>query len=194
LGFFDGNHSGLCLWSGSFSWWGVGTRDEPILSNYLWNTESIWMGFGCLLDRFCFEVLLIHKLKWNKESIDSLKQMWIFIGFVNTLLSWKGFRPLSKLTFTAYLIHQDFIQVNNIGLSRMPFYYNKWNLAANYFVVLVASFMMAFFASIAIEMPFINLDRAFLIRSTINQSKWMSNTIIITEIIELYMYNKCRWK
>lgn len=99
--------------------------------------------------------------------------------------------PLGKLTFTAYLIHQDFIQVYDIGLARMPFYYNKWNLAAKYFVVLVASFTMAFVGSIAIEMPFINLDRAFLTRSTQNKSRlyFISKYFIFKNTVYSSNYN-----
>lgn len=29
----------------------------------------------------------------------------LIAGFINTFLSWKGFIPLSKLTYTTYLIH-----------------------------------------------------------------------------------------
>ena len=30
---------------------------------------------------------------------------YYFIGFVNTLLSWKALIPLSRLTYCAYLVH-----------------------------------------------------------------------------------------
>jgi len=29
----------------------------------------------------------------------------LFSGFINTFLSWKGFIPLSRLTYCAYLVH-----------------------------------------------------------------------------------------
>ena len=98
------------------------------------------------------------------------------IGFVNTFLSWKGFMPLGRLTFTAYLIHQDFLQVYDIGFSRMPFYYTKFNLVTKYFIVLVASFMMAFVGRFSIEIPFMSLDREFFTRS---KGKNASNIIIL---------------
>ena len=31
--------------------------------------------------------------------------IFTFSGWVNTLLSWKGIIPLSRLTYTAYLVH-----------------------------------------------------------------------------------------
>ena len=30
--------------------------------------------------------------------------LW-FVGWIDTLLSWRGFIPLSRLTYTVYLIH-----------------------------------------------------------------------------------------
>jgi len=89
--------------------------------------------------------------------------------------------PLGRLTFTAYLIHQDFLQVYDIGFSRMPFYYTKMNLMTKYFIVLMASFMMAFVGSIAIEIPFINLGREFLTNiSERNKSKSRDDNIKCT--------------
>ncbi len=120
-----------------------------------------------MLGRFCLHQWL---RRFTKKYI-SICTIYIHFlqtfkkGFFNTILSWKGFLPLGRLTFTAYLIHEDFIQVYLVGLSRMPFYYTKMNLATLYLVVLMSSFMMAFVGSIAIEMPFINLDREFLTRS-----------------------------
>lgn len=34
-----------------------------------------------------------------------------FIGVINSLLSWKAFTPLSRLTYTAYLLHPIVIQI-----------------------------------------------------------------------------------
>ena len=36
-------------------------------------------------------------------------QLFPFIGYVNTVLSWKGFIPLSRLTYCAYLVHPPII-------------------------------------------------------------------------------------
>ncbi len=68
--------------------------------------------------------------------------------------------PLSRLSFNAYIVHQNLIKAY-IGYSRMPFYYTRVNLAIIYLVVVMVSFMLAFILSITIELPFINLDREF---------------------------------
>ena len=80
-------------------------------------------------------------------------------GFVNTILSWKGFVPLSRLSYVAYLVHLDLILVYYIGLNRTAFYYTKMNVFMIYLAVVVVSFMVAFIFSIAVEMPFINIER-----------------------------------
>lgn len=39
-----------------------------------------------------------------------LKSLHFFAGFVNTILSWKAFIPLSRLTYCAYLVHPIILQ------------------------------------------------------------------------------------
>ena len=41
----------------------------------------------------------------------------MILGFINTLLSWKAFVPLSRLTYCAYLVHPLVMYV----------YYFNWN-------------------------------------------------------------------
>lgn len=74
--------------------------------------------------------------------------------------------PLGRLTFITYLIHFDFLRVYYIGHPRIPFYYTKFNVVTTYLAAVMVSFMFAFFLSIAIEMPFINLGRHFMKRTT----------------------------
>ena len=170
---FNYCHCDCRLRFSTFSRRRIGTRNEFNLPYFLWNFEQFWLGYIRLLDSFCLYQWL-WRLLTNTLCVSKQFNLYkCIIGFVNTFLSWKGFMPLGRLTFTAYLIHQDFLQVYDIGFSRMPFYYTKMNLVTKYFVVLVASFMMAFVGSIAIEMPFINLGREFLTsKSGQNQSKY----------------------
>lgn len=70
--------------------------------------------------------------------------------------------PLGRLSYVVYLIHNDYIKIYYMGFSRTPFYYTKLNAAMIYLAIVMVSFMLAFFLSVTIEMPFVNLDRTFL--------------------------------
>ncbi len=101
-----------------------------------------------------------------------MKYLNYIIGFINTFLSWKGFMPLSRLTYVTYLVNVDYVKVYYIGLSRTFFYYTKVNLVMTYFGVLVVSFVLAFFLSVAIEMPFLNLNRILITATSTKSNKY----------------------
>jgi len=82
------------------------------------------------------------------------------VGYVNRILSWKGFIPLGRLSYIAYLVNFDFIKVYYIN--QTPLLYTKMNVMMNYLVALMVSFMLAFIFSIAIEIPFVNLGRCLI--------------------------------
>ena len=79
-------------------------------------------------------------------------------GFVNRLLSWKGFLPLGRLTYCVYLIHYDFINVV-LSANRKQFYYTFFGSFVTFLGILVISFALAFVASVAIEASFLNLEK-----------------------------------
>jgi len=122
------------------------------LHRFGWTVAVGWIIFACVNGYAGYD--------FNKYIII---YRWIIVifstGFVNTILSWEGFTPLSRLTYVTYLVNVDYVKVFYIGLSRTFFYYSKVNLVMTYFAVLVVSFVLAFFLSIAIEMPFLNLNR-----------------------------------
>ena len=79
-------------------------------------------------------------------------------GFVNRFLSWKGFLPLSRLTYCVYLIHDDFITVV-LAANRKQLYYTFFGEFLTFLGILVISFSLAFLASVTIEASFMNLEK-----------------------------------
>ena len=52
-------------------------------------------------------------------------------GWVNELLSWEAFQPLSKLTFTIYLVHEDVIRIVNSNLLSVPVF-SHWLVVSTF--------------------------------------------------------------
>lgn len=70
---------------------------------------SIYLRF-CTLINFKVELLI------------EVKMFLLFApGFINTLLSWSAFVPLSRLTYASYLVHLIVMNVFNLSRTR-PFY------------------------------------------------------------------------
>ena len=46
---------------------------------------------------------------------------FMFIGYVNTILSWPGIIPLSRLTYAAYLVHPIVVYYYNLTLNQTIF-------------------------------------------------------------------------
>ncbi|XP_064650020.1 nose resistant to fluoxetine protein 6-like [Lineus longissimus] len=80
-------------------------------------------------------------------------------GFVNMFLSWKGFIPLSRLTYCAYLVHPVIMTVYYTSL-RAPYIATDTMLIYSFFGHLVAAYVIAFATSLLFESPMIGLERA----------------------------------
>jgi peptidoglycan/LPS O-acetylase OafA/YrhL len=48
------------------------------------------------------------------------------LGFLHTVLSWKIFQPLSRLTFCIYLVHLPLITTRTL-MTRVPIYFDGAN-------------------------------------------------------------------
>ncbi|XP_064458374.1 nose resistant to fluoxetine protein 6-like [Ornithodoros turicata] len=82
-------------------------------------------------------------------------------GYVNTLLSWRAFVPLSKMTFMVYLLHPPLMfayaahVINSI-------YVTQFMVVYTYLAHIMACCMCAFLACILWESPFINVEKIVL--------------------------------
>lgn len=85
-------------------------------------------------------------------------------GFVSTILSWKAFVPLSRLTYCAYLIHPVVMAIF-YGSREMSFDYSNYMMM--YFLMgnLVISYAVSFVLSVFFESPFIALEKVLVKKS-----------------------------
>ncbi|XP_037076969.1 nose resistant to fluoxetine protein 6-like [Pollicipes pollicipes] len=79
-------------------------------------------------------------------------------GFVNTLLSWKAFIPLSKLTYTSYLVSID-VQTYYWYTNKAPVYLSQTFLVYQFLASLPIIFAVAAIFSLAFESPMIALEK-----------------------------------
>ena len=95
------------------------------------------------------------------------KFLYTNIGFVNHFLSWKGFLPLSRLTYCVYLIHYDYLTAY-YAMSRKLIYYTFVTQLTTYFGIVVTVFGLAFIVSVTVEASFLNLEKLlFSLKSNI---------------------------
>ncbi|KAJ8301037.1 hypothetical protein KUTeg_022556 [Tegillarca granosa] len=78
---------------------------------------------------------------------------WVVVaGYINTLLSWEGFSPLSRLTYCAYLVHPILMYIY-FESHRQPIYFTDMELIVRFLSFLMASMAVAFVASLTFESP-----------------------------------------
>ena len=71
---------------------------------------------------------LISELNVNlPRTFDQHFMLHVLAGFVNSLLSWKGFIPLSRLSYCAYLVHPAVIYYSLLS-QRQPIYMTDANM------------------------------------------------------------------
>ncbi|GFO30227.1 nose resistant to fluoxetine protein 6-like [Plakobranchus ocellatus] len=84
-------------------------------------------------------------------------------GFINSILSWEGFLPLSRLTYCAYLIHLTIIGYEFIG-AESTYLYTVTNLIYRFFGFYVMSYAVAFLLAVGVEAPMLGLEKVLLSR------------------------------
>ncbi|XP_033763400.1 nose resistant to fluoxetine protein 6-like [Pecten maximus] len=84
-------------------------------------------------------------------------------GFVNTLLSWEGFVPLSRLTYCAYLVH-PILQSVVYGSLREQYRMRDVTMITYYLAFLMMSYAVAFVVSLSFESPMMGLEKAIFKR------------------------------
>jgi peptidoglycan/LPS O-acetylase OafA/YrhL len=78
-------------------------------------------------------------------------------GFVNTILSWRGLLPLSRLTYCIYLIHM-YLMAIYFANQRETTHITTLNTVMLFLGEILLSCFVAFFMSLAFESPFVALD------------------------------------
>ncbi|XP_060066014.1 nose resistant to fluoxetine protein 6-like [Ylistrum balloti] len=84
-------------------------------------------------------------------------------GYVNTILSWKAFIPLSRLTYCGYLIH-PIIMFAFYFSHQTTIHFDNFTLIMIFLGILCLTFMSAFVLSLAFEAPFMGLEKVIFRR------------------------------
>ncbi|GBN61441.1 Nose resistant to fluoxetine protein 6, partial [Araneus ventricosus] len=82
------------------------------------------------------------------------------LGFFNRMLSARILVPLSRLSYSAYLLHPILMEAYFLSL-RAPFQYSHLSLVILNFGFVFVTYMIAFVVTILFGAPFINLERYF---------------------------------
>ena len=82
-----------------------------------------------------------------------------FGGIINSFLSWSFWAPLSRLTFMAYLIHPNVLDVM-YGTMRFRFIYTDWILMLLFTATVFQSYSVAFIFAVTVEYPLANVESA----------------------------------
>lgn len=134
----------------------------------------LWMYF----DNYSYNELEASFYAGFHRQIFALSISWLIFccahgygGFVNHFLSWKGWVPFSKLTYSAYLCHFVFLLVE-AGSVRTTGIISTMAILRSFFSNLCLTMLLSALWTLCFEMPFMTLDRAFL--SHKNQSNLSS--------------------
>ncbi|XP_066297621.1 O-acyltransferase like protein-like [Branchiostoma lanceolatum] len=79
-------------------------------------------------------------------------------GIITEFLSWSGWVPLSRLTYTAYLVHPIIMHVYTMSL-KTPLFYSATNWWFYFIAYAFMAFLCGFVASIMVEFPFFGLEK-----------------------------------
>ena len=105
------------------------------------------------------------------RTVWSLSLAWLVVacasgygGPVNSILSWKMWAPLGRLTFAAYLVHPIIMITYNVTLMT-PIHFTDLTLIYMFISNLVFSYLFAFVLSMAVEAPMMGLEKLLLGRT-----------------------------
>jgi len=117
----------------------------------------------------------------------SLVIAWIVVacvngygGPINTLLSWKAFMPLSRLTFISYLIH-PFIVTTTYASSETTQHVSLLSIVLSYLGILTLTHLIAFVIAMLVELPCAALIRAAMKQRRPNSSSSGQNETTAVE-------------
>ncbi|KAK3088251.1 hypothetical protein FSP39_016609, partial [Pinctada imbricata] len=99
-------------------------------------------------------------------------------GIINTILSWKAFIPLSRLTYCAYLIHPIVISVY-IGTNRQAQIFTEITYTFQFLGILVTSLAVAFILSVTLEAPMMGLEKTLIPKKKKNADTYFSDYYIV---------------
>ncbi|XP_066297620.1 O-acyltransferase like protein-like isoform X2 [Branchiostoma lanceolatum] len=97
-------------------------------------------------------------------------------GIITEFLSWSGWVPLSRLTYTAYLVHPIIMHVYTMSL-KTPLFYSATNWWFYFIAYSFIAFLCGFVASIMVEFPFFGLEKLIFPQRRGRDSSKASNNV-----------------
>ncbi|XP_035690804.1 O-acyltransferase like protein-like [Branchiostoma floridae] len=91
-------------------------------------------------------------------------------GLVTEFLSWRGWAPLSRLSYAAYLVHPIILHAYTMSQKTLLFF-SVANWCVTAFGIIVVTFVSASAASLMVEMPCMELEQLILGRGRQGGSK-----------------------
>ncbi|KAK3104354.1 hypothetical protein FSP39_000152 [Pinctada imbricata] len=126
--------------AGGHEWTDLQQQVYEALTRPAWALAVAWIIYAC------------HNDLGGKNFI-------LIFRFINGILSWNGFLPLSRLTFVAYLLH-PIIMVLFVYTKRVLVYANNIEMIYMFLGHMILSYGGALMLSVLFERPFLNLERA----------------------------------
>ncbi|XP_078593512.1 nose resistant to fluoxetine protein 6-like [Branchiostoma floridae x Branchiostoma japonicum] len=106
--------------------------------------------------------LTVHRTVW------AMALGWVVVachhgygGVVDTILSWHGWVPLSRLNYCAYMLHQQLVLVVYLSMEG-PIHFSNFTMVYFFLGHLTLSFGLAFLTCVAVETPFVGLEKIIL--------------------------------
>ena len=153
---------------------------KPDLKLKKWTSVSGWIVSTCIILTACFITW-----NWNRgfypsqitgaiyaasfRSLWALAMAWIVVachsghgGVVSTILNWIPFVPMSRVSYTAYLIHPGLMYVF-VASTRNLFMFGHFLVMYLFLAHLLATFLASFVLSLVIEIPFIAFEQSFYV-------------------------------
>ncbi|XP_076313904.1 nose resistant to fluoxetine protein 6-like isoform X2 [Tachypleus tridentatus] len=154
----------LCGWSAA-----VACNLTIVFGLYQWNSGK---SFPSKTTAAVYAALC--RLGW------SLGLSWLTIacvhgygGIINSFLSWKGFSPLSRLTYIVYIIQPAWIGIFQSHL-RSPIYYSNIFITYIFIAYVTISYTLGFLTALVYQTPFLNLEQLVL-KAASNEKKITTN-------------------
>lgn len=138
-----------------------------------------WLGWGCALASSLGVLFGLYDYsRFNSitdagkviyavfgRSLWALSLAWVVFacstghgGLVNRFLSWKGFMPLAKITYCAYLIHPYFVHGYYSSRRRPLHFGSQYQMIQYFFAHVIVSYAAAFVCCISWEIPVLGLE------------------------------------
>ncbi|KAG7196866.1 hypothetical protein KM043_014500 [Ampulex compressa] len=133
--------------------------------SFLVSMYSITIFYGLRRNYTALEAAIyssLHRILW------SISVAWVIIasitnnaGYVKTFLEWPYFKPISKLSYCAYLV-DGLVELYSMSTSHTPQYENVFTLFAMSLSHVIFAFMGAIFLAIISESPILGVERILL--------------------------------